>query len=149
VVSAAAAALSAAPVLAASELLAAYDAHVDTMPVSASVRFARRRAARQFLNRHPNLGVWMCRSTPARLADLHRSKAWPFASWCFVHRHLVPDVELLLAKPAGVGLPVEWADSKSGQPGRGRRGRSGARVEQELAAAGRAAGRLDGLPAHR
>ena len=47
---------------------------------------------------------------PARLTDLHRLKAWPFVSWCFVQRHLVPDVELLLAKPGGCGLPVEWAE---------------------------------------
>ena len=52
----------------------------------------------------------MRRPTPARLTDLHRLKAWPFVSWCFVQRHLVPDVELLLAKPAGCGLPVEWAE---------------------------------------
>ena len=51
----------------------------------------------------------MSRSTPARLADLQRLKAWPFVSWCFVQRHLVPDLELLLAKPSGCGLPVEWA----------------------------------------
>jgi hypothetical protein len=52
----------------------------------------------------------MRRSTPARLADLHRLKAWPFLSWCFVHGHLVPDVELLLTKPAGCDLPVQWAE---------------------------------------
>ena len=91
-------------------LLADYQAHVDTMPVDKSVRFARRRAARLFLDRYPDLGVWMRRSTPARLTDLHRLTAWPFLSWCFVHRRLAPDLELLLAKPAGVGLPVEWAE---------------------------------------
>ena len=92
------------------DLLGAYDADVDAMQVCDSVRFARRRSARRLLERHPDLTVWMRRSTPARLLDLHRLKAWPFVSWCFVHRHLVPDVELLLAKPAGCGLPAAWAD---------------------------------------
>lgn len=93
-----------------SDLLAAYLVDVDTLPVDKGVRFARRRAARLMLDRHPDLGAWMRRSTPARLADLHRLKAWPFLSWCFVHRHLAPDLELLLAKPAGCGLPVLWAE---------------------------------------
>ncbi|HEY3259025.1 MAG TPA: tyrosine-type recombinase/integrase [Pseudonocardiaceae bacterium] len=108
-VSVAAAALATPPLRSRAELLAAYDAHVDAMPVAAGVRFERRRAARRFLQRHPDPHAWMRRSTPARLADLHRLRAWPFVSWCFVQRHLVPDLELLLAKPAGVGLPVEWA----------------------------------------
>ena len=62
------------------DLLAAYDADVGAMPVCASIRFARRRSARRFLDRYPDLGAWMHRSTPARLADLHRLKAWPFVS---------------------------------------------------------------------
>jgi hypothetical protein len=79
------------------ELLAAYHGHVEAIPVTKGVRFERRRHARLFVDRFPDVGAWMRRSTPARLADLHRLKAWPFLSWCFVHRHLVPDVELLLA----------------------------------------------------
>jgi integrase len=110
VVSVVAAALTTAPKRRATELLAEYQTHLDTMPVSPSVRFARRRAARLFLDLYPDLEVWMRRSTSARLADLHRLKAWPFASWCVVHGHLAPDLELLLAKPAGVGLPVQWAE---------------------------------------
>lgn len=109
-VSVAASALDAAPLRGAAELIAAYDAHVDTMPLCASERFARRRSARRFVDRFPDPAVWMRRPTPARLMDLHRLKAWPFVSWCFVQRHLVPDVELLLAKPGGCGLPVEWAE---------------------------------------
>jgi integrase len=101
--------LAAAPLPASAELLSVYDAHVDALPIAAGVRFDRRRHARQFLDRHPDLHGWMRRSTPARLADLHRLKAWPLLSWCFVHRHLVPDVELLLAKPGGCGLPADWA----------------------------------------
>jgi integrase len=91
------------------ELLAAYHGHVEAIPVTKGVRFERRRHARLFVDRFPDVGAWMRRSTPARLADLHRLKAWPFLSWCIEHRHLVPDVELLLAKPGGCGLPAEWA----------------------------------------
>lgn len=108
-VSVAVIAADSAPVRSAAELIAAYDAQVDTMRLCASERSARHRSARRFVQRFPDLAVWMRRPTPARLTDLHRLKAWPFISWCFVQRHLVPDVELLLAKPGGCGLPVEWA----------------------------------------
>jgi len=109
VVSTAAARLAALPLRTGAELLAGYDAHVDALPVAAGVRFERRRCARRFLNRYPDPRAWMHRSTQARLADMHRLRAWPFLSWCFVHRHLAPDLELLLAKPGGCGLPAEWA----------------------------------------
>ncbi|BBX96100.1 hypothetical protein [Mycobacterium lacus] len=108
-VSVAAANPATAPLRTSAQLLAAYDDHVDALTVAKGVQFERRRAARRFLQQHPDPAVWMRRPTPARLTDLHRLKAWPFLSWCFVHRHLVPDVELLLAKPGGCGLPVEWA----------------------------------------
>ncbi len=108
-VSDAAAALAAPPTRTTDQLLADYLTHVDAIPGPAGARFERRRNAGRFVDRYPDLGGWMRRSTAARLADLRRLKAWPFLSWCLVHRHLVADVELLLAKPAGVGLPVEWA----------------------------------------
>src|SRR4029079_14977165 len=82
----------------------------DTLSPCASVRFARRRSARRFMDRFPDPTVWMRRPTPARLLDLHRLKAWPFVSCCFIQRHLFADVELLLPKPAGCGLPVQWAE---------------------------------------
>jgi integrase len=91
------------------QLLAGYDRYVNALPINAGMRWARRRAARAFCADHPDLGAWMRRPTPARLVDLHRADAWPFASWCFVQRHLVADLELLLAKPGGVGLPATWA----------------------------------------
>jgi integrase len=108
-VSAAAANLAATPRRTSAQLLAAYDAHVAALTIAKGVGFERRRAARRFLQQHLDPQAWMSRSTPARLADLHRLEAWPFVSWCFVQRHLVADVELLLAKPSGCGLPVEWA----------------------------------------
>jgi integrase len=92
------------------DLLAAYDMHINAMPVSGGARLERRRGARALLERYPNLDVWLHRSTPARLSDLHRVKAWPFITWCFVHRHLAADLELLLAKPGGCGLPADWAE---------------------------------------
>jgi hypothetical protein len=110
VVSVAASAADAGPLRSAAELIAAYDTHVDTVMHCASVRVARHRSARRFVERFADPAGWMCRPTSARLMDLHRLKAWPFVSWCFVQRHLVADVELLLAKPGGCGLPVEWAE---------------------------------------
>jgi len=94
--------------LPAAALLATYDADLTACRPTRAVGFSHRRGARRFLDRHPDPRVWMRRSTTARLADLHRLKAWPFLSWCFVQGHLVPDLELLLAKPAG-GLPSQWA----------------------------------------
>ena len=49
----------------------------------------------------------MARPTRTRLADLARSHAWSFITWCFLERVLVPDLDLLLAKTPG-DLYVEW-----------------------------------------
>jgi len=110
VVSVAAAALASQPKQNGAGLLADYQAGLEAITMDKSARWARRRSARLFLERYPDLEIWMRRSTQARLGDLHRLKAWPFISWCFVQQHLVPDLELLLVKPAGVGLPVTWAE---------------------------------------
>jgi integrase len=90
------------------DLLDAYAERVATLKISKAGRAARLRAAQRFLARHPDLAVWLRRPTPQRLADLHRAKAWPFVSWCFVSGHLRADLELLLAKPGGVDLPAAW-----------------------------------------
>lgn len=90
------------------DLLSLYEAHVASLPINQGCRWARRRAARRFLGRHPDLEAWMRRPTPARLLDLHRAHAWPFVVWCFVAGHLRPDVELLLAKPGGVEVASVW-----------------------------------------
>jgi integrase len=100
------------------DLLAAYDRHVARLPINDGCRYARRRAARRFLARHPDLGAWMTRATPARLLDLHRADAWPFVVWCFVERHLRPDAELLLAKPGGVELASVWDAAHPGDAAR-------------------------------
>ena len=49
----------------------------------------------------------MARPTRARLADLARSHAWSFVTWCFLEQVLVPDLDLLLAKTPG-DLYIEW-----------------------------------------
>ena len=49
----------------------------------------------------------MTRPTPARLADLTRTGAWSFLTWCFVEGHLRPDLDLLLAKNPG-DLYQQW-----------------------------------------
>ena len=62
-----------------------------------------------FLARHHDLTAWMTRPTSARLADLHRVKAWPLFTWLVVDGRLQPDLELLLAKPGGVDLGAWWS----------------------------------------
>ena len=49
----------------------------------------------------------MARPTRARLADLARSHAWSFITWCFLEQILVPDLDLLLTKTPG-DLYAEW-----------------------------------------
>lgn len=92
------------------DLLGAYDEFVDALGIGSVQRSARRRAARAFLTEHPVVAAWARRPTPARLADLHRLQAWPFVSWCLVEGHVPADLELLLAKPGGCGLPETWCD---------------------------------------
>jgi integrase len=100
------------------DLLAAYQRHVGGLPINDGCRSARRRGAQLFLARHPDLQAWMARTTPARLADLHRADAWPFVVWCFVAGHLRPDAELLLAKPGGVELASVWEAAHPGDAAR-------------------------------
>ena len=95
--------------------LSLYDHYVAGLDINSSCRHARRKGAREFLDRHPDLGAWMARPTPARLTDLHRSRAWPFLNWCFVAGHLRPDIEILLAKPGGVELASIWQASHPGE----------------------------------
>lgn len=90
------------------DVMAAYAAHVAGLAIGEGSRHARHLAARRFLERHPDLGTWMARPTPARVADLHRMKAWPFVVWAAVAGPLHVDVELLLAKPGGVDLSILW-----------------------------------------
>jgi site-specific recombinase XerD len=89
------------------DLLVAYADAVAALPIGPDGRRIRRNAAVRLLALHPQLAAWMGRPTPARLADLKRTGAWPFLSWCFVEGHLRPDLDLLLAKTPG-DLYLQW-----------------------------------------
>ena len=95
------------------DLLDAYGLWVAALPIQPSVRRDRLWRATRFLTTHPDLAAWMGRPTRARLADLHRTKAWPFATWLFVTGRIRPDLELVAAKPGGVDLPAVWAAANS------------------------------------
>ena len=95
--------------------LDAYDDHVAALPISNCQRAARVTAAHRLTGRAgDDLAGWMARPTGSRLADLHRFKAWPFLSWLLVTERIAADLELLLAKPAGCGLPKDWRDTHPG-----------------------------------
>jgi len=88
-------------------LLIAYAEAVAQLPINPDAKRLRRNAATRLLTIHPRLVEWMARPTPARLADLKRTGAWPFLAWCFVEGHLRPDLDLLVAKNPG-DLYQEW-----------------------------------------
>jgi site-specific recombinase XerD len=83
------------------DLLIAYAHAVARLPIGPDAKRHRRNAAQRMLAFPCGLTDWMSRPTPARLADLRRTGGWPFLSWCFVERHLRPDLDLLLAKLPG------------------------------------------------
>ncbi len=91
----------------AQDLLAGYADELAALPLNPDARRIRRNGAARLLAVHPQLTAWMARPAPARVADLKRTGAWPFLSWCFVEGHLVPDLDLLLAKAPG-GLYRQW-----------------------------------------
>jgi integrase len=90
------------------DLLIAYAEALTALPIGPDARRIRRNAAGRLLAAHPQLTAWMARPTPARLADLKRTAAWQFLTWCFVEGHLTPDLDLLLAKTPG-DLYRQWA----------------------------------------
>ncbi|MGH9307684.1 MAG: tyrosine-type recombinase/integrase [Acidimicrobiales bacterium] len=96
------------------DLIDEYASWVMTLPIKSSVQRDRLWRGRRFLVAHPDLEAWMSRPTPARLADLHRMRAWPFATWLFVTGLIRPDLELVAAKPGGVDLPAVWAAAHPG-----------------------------------
>lgn len=89
------------------DLQIAYAEAVAALPIGPNGKRHRRNGAAALLSVHPQLSAWMLRPTPARLADLKRTAAWPFLTWCFVEGHLRPDVDLLLSKTPG-DLYREW-----------------------------------------
>jgi hypothetical protein len=106
------------------DLLIAYAEAVAQLPIGPDGKRLRRNAARCLMSMHPQLSEWMSRPTPARLADVRRTGAWPFLTWCFVEGHLQPDVDLLLAKTPGE-LYEHRADHRRGTAGRRRRPQCG------------------------
>ena len=90
------------------DVLVAYETFVDQLRCTTQAKRLRRLAARRFLTRWPDPGVWMRRPTPARLVDLSRTGAWPFLTWCFVAEVVVPDLDLLGARANGAHFTT-WA----------------------------------------
>ncbi len=89
------------------DVLVAYARFVAGLPIGPDAKRHRRNAAGCLLAAHPDLTVWMQRSTVARLADLRRTGAWSFVTWCFLEGVVTPDLDLLLAKTPG-DLYIEW-----------------------------------------
>lgn len=89
------------------DLLIAYADAVAQLPTNPDCKRLRRNAAKSLLSMYPQLSEWMSRPTLARLADVKRTGAWPFLTWCFVEGHLRPDVDLLLSKTPGE-LYQQW-----------------------------------------
>ncbi len=84
-----------------------YARFVARLPIGPDAKRHRRNAAGELLAAHPDLAVWMQRSTAARLTDLRRTGAWSFVTWCFLEGVVAADLDLLLAKTPG-DLYVEW-----------------------------------------
>jgi len=99
------------------DLLVAYAEAVAQLPIGPDAKRQRRNSAQRLLAVHPSLTEWMSRPTPARLADLKRTGAWSFLTWCFVEGHLRPDLGLLLARLPG-DLYAEWISRHADDVGR-------------------------------
>jgi site-specific recombinase XerD len=90
------------------QLLADYAVHVARLTINPDAKRLRRRNARALTDTHPDLWAWLDRPTPARLADLRRSHAWPLICWAWVNGRLPIDLDLMLAKGHG-DLYTVWA----------------------------------------
>jgi site-specific recombinase XerD len=89
------------------DVLVDYARFVSGLSIGPNAKRQRRNAAGRLLQAHPDLVAWMERPTPARLADLRRSGAWSFVTWCFLEGIVAPDLDLVLAKTPG-DLYAEW-----------------------------------------
>jgi hypothetical protein len=90
------------------QLLSDYTSHVRGLTINPDDRRLRRRAAESLTAAYPDLWVWLRRPTQARLADLGRSRAWPFICWAWVNGRLPVDLDLMLGKGHG-DLYALWA----------------------------------------
>jgi site-specific recombinase XerD len=98
-------------------VLVAYAEAVEALAIGPEPKRRRRSSAHLLLENHPDLQTWMSRPTPARLADLRRSRAWAFVCWCILEGHLHPDLDLMMAKMPG-DLYAGWADRHRGDVAR-------------------------------
>jgi site-specific recombinase XerD len=89
------------------DVLVDYAGFVAGLKIGPDAKRQRRNAAGLLVDAHADLEEWMARPTPARLADLARTRAWSFITWCFLEGVVTPDLDLLLAKTPG-DLYVEW-----------------------------------------
>lgn len=83
------------------DLLGEYLRWVDGLEMTPQGKRLRRLAAQRFLAAYSDLDNWMERPTPARVADLARTRGWTFLTWCFCVGRLAPDIDLLAAVGAG------------------------------------------------
>jgi len=95
------------------DIMVDYARFVADLAIGPNAKRHRRNAARLLLDSYPDLAVWMHRPTQARLADLRRTGAWSFLSWCFFEGVVVPDLDLMLAKTPG-DLYAEWGSRHPG-----------------------------------
>ena len=94
------------------DVLVDYARFVFGLAIGPDAKRLRRNAAASLLDAHPDLAAWMQRPTPARLADLRRTRAWSFVTWCFLEGVLQPDLDLLLAKtPGDVSPPAAYPEA--------------------------------------
>jgi site-specific recombinase XerD len=92
---------------------------IDAGTLTDRARRDRLRLARQFLDAHPDLAVWMARPLPARLRDLDRVKAWPMVTFAILTHQVRVDLDLLLVKDLGsFGQTTEWLHADDYQTGR-------------------------------
>jgi hypothetical protein len=90
------------------DLWAAFVEHNELLEGQPAYRRLRLRAARAFLDDHPDLDEWMTTPVDARLVELHRRKfAWPLVSFAVVSGRCRADIEFLFAKHFGHS-PSRW-----------------------------------------
>lgn len=79
-------------------LLTEYLQHVDTLGLGARAVRDRRRIARDFLDRHPDLRTWMACPVTDRVTELQHTGAWPLICYAIGAGHLRLDLDLVGAK---------------------------------------------------
>ena len=84
------------------DLLDAFASAQHLLGGSVAYQRVRLRAAGRFLERDPDLGVWMSRPIEQRLADVSAtSQMWPFVTFALISTWVCADAEFLLTKGFG------------------------------------------------